>query len=137
MSGSGAEADLAPSRRSRRLLPPAPGGPHGDRGTPFAVAGDFGQAEPPAERLCAAVDRQPAGNQVLVRFELRTTCPAADAGLMMPLTRGVMISTRSPRFLHMVCTPSRLHLVSEPGRLSADSRGVRHGVNFRAGEPGS
>jgi hypothetical protein len=52
-----------------------------------------------------------------VRFELRTTCPAADAGLMMPLTRSVMIFTGSPRFLHMVCTPSRLHLVSEPGRL--------------------
>ena len=37
-----------------------------------------------------------------VMFELRTTCPAADAGLMMPLTRNVMISTRSPRFLHMI-----------------------------------
>jgi hypothetical protein len=57
-----------------------------------------------------------------VRSEPRTTCPAADAWLMMPLTRSVMISTRSPRFLHMICTPSRLHLVSEPGRLSADPR---------------
>jgi hypothetical protein len=52
--------------------------------------------------------------------ELRTTCPAADAGLMMPLTRSVMIFTGSPRFLRMVCTPSRLHLVSEPGGVSAD-----------------
>jgi hypothetical protein len=55
-----------------------------------------------------------------VRFELRTRCPAADAGLTMPLTRSVMIFTGSPRFLRMVSTPSRLHLVSEPGRLSAD-----------------
>jgi hypothetical protein len=52
--------------------------------------------------------------------ELRTRCPAADAGLMMPLTQSVMIFTGSPRFLHMVCTSSRLHLVSEPGGLSAD-----------------
>src|SRR5579872_4026524 len=71
-----------------------------------------------------------------VRLEPRTTCPAADAGLMMPLTWSVMIFTGSPRLVHMVCTPSRLHVVSEPGRLSSDPRGVRHGVNFRAGEPG-
>ena len=87
MSGSGAEADLAPSRRSRRLLPPVPGGPHGDRGTPFAVAGDFGQAEPPAGRLGAAVDRQHAGNQVLARapccLQERPDDPAADAGALM------------------------------------------------------
>jgi hypothetical protein len=50
-----------------------------------------------------------------VRLELRTTCPAADAGLMMPLTRSVVIFTGSPQLLHMDCTPSRLHLVSEPG----------------------
>jgi hypothetical protein len=42
-----------------------PGGPHGDFGAPFAVAGDFGQAEPPVERLCAAIDRQHIENQVL------------------------------------------------------------------------
>ena len=42
------------------------GGPHWvSLGAPFAVAGDFGQAEPPVERLCAAVDRQHVENQVL------------------------------------------------------------------------
>jgi hypothetical protein len=41
--------------------------------------------------------------------------PAADAGLMMPLTRSIMIFTGAPRFLYMVCAPPRLHFVSEPG----------------------
>lgn len=82
-SGKGAEADLAPSRRSRQLLSPVPGGPHGDLGAPCAVAGDFGQAEPPVERLCAAVDRQHVENQVLACalcfLQERPDDPAADA----------------------------------------------------------
>jgi hypothetical protein len=41
-----------------------------------------------------------------VRLGLRTTRPAADAGLMRG--RSDMIFTRSPRLLHIVCTPSLL-----------------------------
>ena len=64
-----------------------PRGPHGDLGAPFAGAGDFGKAKPPAARLCAAADRQHAGNQVLAGalcfLQERPDDPAADAGALM------------------------------------------------------
>jgi hypothetical protein len=54
------------------------------------------------------------GSQGVLAVRARTYA-AADAGLMMPLTRSIMIFTKAPRLLYMVCAPSRLHFVSEPG----------------------
>ena len=87
------DADLVPSRRSRQRLVPVVGGPHGDFGASVAVAGHFGQAKPPVERLRAAVDREHVENQVLARalcfFQKRGDDPGTAAVFLRrgPLSR--------------------------------------------------